>query len=90
MNCKHEWIRTSSMAPGEARCIQCCQWAVTNARVSKPLKDEQIAYLIQLCTHPIRLRHDPKNDISYADKEQIDLHRLVREVEKLHGVGNEE
>ena len=88
MNCKHEWIRTSSMAPGEARCIQCCQWAVTNARVSKPLKDEQIAYLVQLCTLPKKLEHSWKNDLSSFDTE-VDLPRLVREVEKLHGVGNE-
>ena len=85
MNCKHEWVRTSSMAPGEARCIQCCQWAVTNARVSKPLKDEEIAYLIQICTSPMRLRHVPNSDV-IIDESEVDTHRLVREVEKFHGV----
>lgn len=86
-DCKHEWVRTGSMAPGEARCIQCGQWATTNARISKPLIPEQINYLIQLCTQSRRLEGSWKDDISAFDT-KVDLHRLVHEVEKLHGVGN--
>lgn len=86
-DCKHEWIRTGSMPPGEARCIQCGQWAITNARISKPLVPEQIKYLIQLCTPPARPKYESGNSIIY-DRPEVDIHRLVCEVEKLHGVGN--